>query len=43
MSFAEEECKLRRITEIELRTGGTDPAEEIHEKVVGVMREGGKE
>ena len=25
MSFAEEECKIRRITEIELRTGGTNP------------------
>ena len=43
MSFAEEECKIRRITEIELRTGGTNPANEIHENVVEVMREVGKE
>ncbi len=38
-AFAENEREQRDLTDIEIVTGGTDPAEEVHPEVVETMQE----
>jgi protein-tyrosine-phosphatase len=38
-AFAERERDERRLTDLEIVTGGTDPAEELHPEVVAAMAE----
>lgn len=40
-AFAERECERREFERVEILTGGTHPADQIHEAVVDVMDEEG--
>ncbi|WP_049921774.1 arsenate-mycothiol transferase ArsC [Halopiger djelfimassiliensis] len=40
-AFAEQERAIRGLEGVEIRTGGTDPAERVHDVVVAVMNDDG--